>query len=63
VLSTRSILAVAIGLRVLFFFLPPSLSDDAYRYVWDGMVQADGVNPYLYRPSVPALAAHQGDPI
>ncbi|NDJ59998.1 MAG: hypothetical protein GYB67_02670, partial [Chloroflexi bacterium] len=26
----------------------PTLSDDMYRYVWDGRVQAAGVNPYRY---------------
>ena len=35
--------------------LPPSLSDDAYRYVWDGQVQAHGINPYQYVPQDPAL--------
>jgi len=26
------------------------LSDDIYRYVWDGRVTADGINPFLYSP-------------
>jgi hypothetical protein len=34
----------------------PYLSTDAYRYVWDGRVQAAGINPYLYAPSAPELA-------
>jgi alpha-1,6-mannosyltransferase len=29
---------------------PAVLSSDLYRYVWDGRVQANGVNPYLYPP-------------
>jgi hypothetical protein len=33
----------------------PYLSSDAYRYVWDGQVQAAGINPYRYRPSAPEL--------
>lgn len=62
-LSSFQILLIALLLRAVFFFLPPSLSDDAYRYVWDGMVQAEGTNPYLYRPSDPTLAAHHEEPI
>ncbi len=34
---------------------PPTLSDDMYRYVWDGRVQAYGINPYEYAPGAPQL--------
>ncbi|MBI3649774.1 MAG: DUF2029 domain-containing protein [Acidobacteria bacterium] len=34
----------------------PYLSTDVYRYVWDGRVQAAGINPYRYPPSAPELA-------
>jgi hypothetical protein len=34
----------------------PYLSTDTYRYVWDGRVQAAGINPYAYVPSSPDLA-------
>jgi hypothetical protein len=33
----------------------PYLSTDVYRYVWDGRVQARGLNPYTYAPSAPEL--------
>lgn len=33
----------------------PSLSDDMYRYVWDGRVQANGINPYRFPSSAPDL--------
>ena len=33
----------------------PMLSDDVYRYVWDGRVQLEGVHPYRYAPVDPAL--------
>lgn len=49
------ILAVAAAMRALLVFAPPH-STDIYRYVWDGRVQAAGVNPYLYVPDDPALA-------
>ncbi|WP_261556211.1 glycosyltransferase 87 family protein [Frankia tisae] len=35
---------------------PPQLSDDLYRYAWDGRVQAAGIDPYRYGPLDPHLA-------
>jgi alpha-1,6-mannosyltransferase len=35
---------------------PPRLSTDIYRYIWDGRVQAAGINPYLYLPVDARLA-------
>jgi len=37
--------------RLSILFAPPYLSDDIYRYVWDGRVQAAGINPYRYVPA------------
>src|SRR5712692_2016028 len=37
--------------RLSIVFAPPYLSDDIYRYVWDGRVQAAGINPYRYIPA------------
>ncbi len=51
------VLAVAAALRALLLTEPPLLSSDIYRYVWDGRVQAAGINPYLYVPADPALTA------
>ncbi len=36
---------------------PQRQSDDLYRYVWDGQVQAAGIDPYAYVPAAPQLAA------
>ncbi len=47
---------IAVLAQVVLVFTRPTLSDDMYRYVWDGRVQAHGVSPYLYPPSAPALA-------
>jgi alpha-1,6-mannosyltransferase len=49
-------LIVAVVVRAVALPAPPFLSTDAYRYVWDGRVQASGVNPYRYVPSDPTLA-------
>ena len=50
------IFAFAIAFRAILVFSQPRLSDDMYRYVWDGRVQANQVNPYLYSPGAPELA-------
>ena len=42
--------AVAIGLRVVVLPSEPSLTDDFWRYLWDGHVQRAGMNPYLFAP-------------
>ena len=49
------VLGVALALRVAVLLAPPFLSSDLYRYVWDGRVQAAGINPYRYVPADPAL--------
>jgi hypothetical protein len=46
---------VAVGMRLLLLPVVPHLSTDAYRYVWDGRVQAAGINPYRHVPADPAL--------
>lgn len=49
------ILGLAILLRVYALSFHPFLSTDVYRYIWDGTVQAAGINPYRYVPADPAL--------
>lgn len=48
--SLLVIIAVAVAIRVPFLDCDPLLSDDIYRYLWDGQVQAEGINPYLFAP-------------
>jgi alpha-1,6-mannosyltransferase len=50
------VLAGAVLLRGIVVVFPPFLSNDIYRYVWDGWVQAAGINPYHYIPADPHLA-------
>jgi hypothetical protein len=50
------ILAIAVALRIALLLAPPMMSSDIYRYIWDGRVQAAGINPYAYVPSDAALA-------
>ncbi|MGH3151066.1 MAG: glycosyltransferase 87 family protein [Streptosporangiaceae bacterium] len=56
-------LRAAIGLIVLggiavqltAVAVPPKNSDDLYRYIWDGRVQAAGIDPYEYAPAARQL--------
>jgi hypothetical protein len=51
------ILAMAMAMRLLVVGQEPLLSTDIYRYVWDGRVQAAGINPYVFVPADKALNA------
>lgn len=51
--------AVALRLAALTAVVP--LSDDLYRYAWDGRVQAAGVDPYRYPPTAPELEGLRDD--
>ncbi|HNC73376.1 MAG TPA: hypothetical protein PK362_00620, partial [Elusimicrobiota bacterium] len=55
--SLGLILAAGVLFRLTAFLSPPSLSDDIYRYLWDGRVQAAGHNPYRFAPDAPELAS------
>lgn len=56
-LGLGRIVAAAIAFRVLFVFLTPTLSDDVWRYLWDGKVARAGINPYAHAPDASALVA------
>jgi hypothetical protein len=51
-------LIIAAGMVFRLTLLPhsPVGSDDIYRYVWDGHIALNGINPFSYAPSDPALA-------
>ncbi len=55
-LSLPVVLGAAVLARAFLIPLPPVLSDDAYRYLWDGLLQIEGVNPYLFVPSASGLS-------
>jgi hypothetical protein len=57
----RAILLGALLLRLPLLPLPPTLSDDVLRYLWDGRVAAAGRNPYLYPPESPELSTLRDD--
>lgn len=51
------VLGVAVLMRLAVLPEPPLLSTDLYRYIWDGRVQIEGISPYRYIPTDPALIA------
>lgn len=53
--GATGILLVAVVLRVLLLPVPPTLSEDVLRYLWDGKVAGAGLNPYRWAPDAPEV--------
>ncbi len=47
----QSLVGAAIAFRLIGLSTFPALSDDVYRFIWDGRLLAHGYNPFLYLPS------------
>ena len=45
------LLGSAMLLRVSLLFMTPNLTDDYFRFIWDGLLFSHGFNPYLFTPS------------
>ena len=45
--------AIIVGMLLRLLFIPglPILSDDGFRFIWDGQLQINGINPYSYTPT------------
>lgn len=50
-------LALGLALRLVTLFSVPNLSDDFYRFLWDGHLWHQGTHPFLYTPAQ-WVAAH-----
>ena len=55
------VIAAAIVFRLTLLPLNPAASQDVQRYLWEGLVQLHGFNPYVLPPTAPPLAplAHE----
>jgi hypothetical protein len=53
--SVALILLGGIALQMVAVSAPPRGSNDLYRYIWDGKVQAAGIDPYQYVPTAAQL--------
>ncbi|MGE5344004.1 MAG: ArnT family glycosyltransferase [Candidatus Omnitrophota bacterium] len=69
-LSKKQPFSRSFALTVILFSLlfgltlmttPPDQSDDIYRYIWDGKIQANHINPYTYAPNDPVLAPYHSE--
>ena len=49
-LNFKFLTILAVGLRLLFLISTPNLSQDFYRFIWDGRMILAGFNPYLFTP-------------
>ncbi len=54
--SPARVALAAIFVRAPLLLLAPTLSDDVWRYVWEGGVWLAGFNPFSHAPDDPALA-------
>ena len=50
ILSFKFLLGFGIIFRLIFLFSIPNLSDDFYRFFWDGILIDNQINPFLYLP-------------
>ncbi len=53
---TSFLVFCAAVLRVTLLFRPPDLSEDVWRYLWDGRVARAGFSPWALAPDDPAVA-------
>jgi Glycosyltransferase family 87 len=60
--SLRLVVLLSALLQLPGLFAGQHITNDAYRYVWDGRVQLSGVSPYRYSPLDDHLA-HLRDPL
>mgnify|MGYP005998342337 FL=1 len=47
----KLLVAIAIISRLVFLLAIPNLSQDFYRFIWDGRMILQGFNPYLHTPA------------
>jgi len=50
-ISISTIIVLGLVFRLLFLFCTPTLSDDFYRFIWDGRLWFNGINPFAELPT------------
>ena len=50
-LNFKFLLGLGVIFRFVFLFTEPNLSQDFYRFIWDGHLVANTINPYLHTPN------------
>jgi alpha-1,6-mannosyltransferase len=46
----KKLVGLSVLFRLIFLFSEPVLSDDYYRFIWDGTLNLHGINPFLHLP-------------
>ncbi|MFT5053977.1 MAG: alpha-1,6-mannosyltransferase [Oceanospirillaceae bacterium] len=49
-ITVKQVLVLGLLMRAVYLFHLPSLSDDVYRYLWDGKLLLDGISPFQFTP-------------
>jgi alpha-1,6-mannosyltransferase len=49
-ITFSNLVGISILFRLIFLFATPNLSQDFYRFIWDGRMILEGLNPYLSLP-------------
>ena len=49
--NIKLLLIIGVIFRLIFLLALPNLSHDFYRFIWDGRMILEGLNPYLYTPT------------
>jgi alpha-1,6-mannosyltransferase len=49
-ITFSNLVGISILFRLIFLFATPNLSQDFYRFIWDGRMILKGLNPYLSLP-------------
>lgn len=47
----KTFFKIGVAYRMLFLFSTPVLSQDFYRFIWDGHAVLSGINPFLNKPN------------
>lgn len=48
--SFNTFLWISLGFRLILILSVPALSNDFFRFIWDGELITHGINPYAHRP-------------
>lgn len=52
------LIGATVLLRLVFIAVTPNLSQDFYRFIWDGRLILEGINPFVYLPENLVLDPH-----
>ena len=56
----RDLIVLGLVARIILFMSTPLLSDDIYRFIWDGRMIMEGLNPYSWTPTMVASTIDNG---